>query len=178
MIREPAARRYAQAAFELAEERGDFDAWLEDLEGLADAFDEPAVARALTSERVSVAERERIIQQAAPGIRPLPWNLVRLLLSRGRIRLLPEVAEALRELVEERQGIVRAVVTTAVELDEEGRRSIAGRLGQLTGKQVLVETQVDESILGGLVARIGDRLIDGSARTKLAALKASLEGRR
>lgn len=177
MIQDPAARRYAQAAFELAEERNSFDEWLEDLEGLADAFADPAVARALASQRVAPDQKEALIRQAAPALRPLPWNLVRLLVRRNRVHLLPQIAEALRELVDERRGIAKAVVTTAVPIDEDDRRRIAARLGEITGKQVLVETRVDESIMGGLVARIGDRLIDGSTRTKLLALRAALEGR-
>jgi F-type H+-transporting ATPase subunit delta len=67
-------------------------------------------------------------------------------------------------------------VVTAVPLDEQGRQELAGRLSQITGKQVLIEAHEDPQILGGLVARIGDRLIDGSTRSKLSALRRELVG--
>lgn len=177
MIQDPAARRYAQAVFELAEERGAFDEWLEDLDALAAAFSEPVVARALASQRIPPDRKEALIRQAAPDLRPLSWNLVRLLIRKNRLHLLPQIAEALRELIDERRGVAKAIVTTAVPLDEADRQRVAERLSQITGKQVVVETRVDESIMGGLVARIGDRLIDGSTRTKLLALRAALEGK-
>ncbi len=177
MIQDPAARRYAQAVFALAEEKGTFDEWLEDLEALAAAFSEPLVARTLSSQRIPADRKEALIRQAAPDLRPLSWNLVRLLIRKNRLRLLPQIAEALRELVDERRGVAKAIVTTAVPLDDSDRQRIAERLSAITGKQVVVEPRVDESIMGGLIARIGDRLIDGSTRTKLLALRAALEGK-
>lgn len=177
MIQDPAARRYAQAIFALAEEKGTFDEWLDDLETLAVAFSDPVVARALSSQRIPAERKEALIRQAAPDLRPLSWNLLRLLIRKKRLHLLPQIAEALRELVDERRGVAKAIVTTALPLDGADRQRVAERLSQITGKQVLVETRVDESIMGGLIARIGDRLIDGSTRTKLLALRAALEGK-
>jgi F-type H+-transporting ATPase subunit delta len=101
---------------------------------------------------------------------------VRLLGSKGRLELLPQIAEAFQEFVDERRGIAHARVVTAVPLNDDEQRALAERLSQLTGKTVDLRLYHDESILGGLVARIGDRLIDGSTKSKLIALKRRLAG--
>jgi F-type H+-transporting ATPase subunit delta len=93
---------------------------------------------------------------------------------RGRTALAPQVAEAFQELVDAERGIAHAVVTTAVPLSEGEREAVAKRLGEIAGRQVLVETEVDVGIIGGLIARIGDKLIDGSTRSQLAALRRRL----
>jgi F-type H+-transporting ATPase subunit delta len=84
------------------------------------------------------------------------------------------VAEAFDEMVEERQGIVRAHATTAVPLATGDRQALSERIAQLTGQQVVLDTEVDQAILGGMVVLIGDRLIDGSTRSRLRALRNSM----
>jgi F-type H+-transporting ATPase subunit delta len=79
-------------------------------------------------------------------------------------------------MLDDRRGIAHATVTTAVALSDEERRAVTGKLSSITGKQVDITSVVDESIIGGVVARIGDQLIDGSTRTRLLALKRRLEG--
>ena len=79
-------------------------------------------------------------------------NLFRLLRRKARLALGPDIASFFRELVDEERGVARAVVTSAVELDDDRRSALARRLAEQTGKQVTVETQVDPSILGGLIA--------------------------
>jgi F-type H+-transporting ATPase subunit delta len=103
---------------------------------------------------------------------------VRLLTAKGRLALLPQIAEAFQELVDDYRGIAHADVLTAVPLDEQGQQELSARLSQITGKSVLIEAHQDPQILGGLVARIGDRLIDGSTRSKLHALRRELAGSR
>ncbi|MHB8377115.1 MAG: F0F1 ATP synthase subunit delta, partial [Dehalococcoidia bacterium] len=80
------------------------------------------------------------------------------------------------EQVDERRGIAHALVTTAVPLSDDERGAVAARLSAITGKTVDVVPVVDPAIIGGVVARIGDQLIDGSTRTRLKALRRSLEG--
>jgi F-type H+-transporting ATPase subunit delta len=101
---------------------------------------------------------------------------VRLLGSKGRLALIPQIAERFQELFDEERGIAHAQVVTAVAMSDAERDALTKRLSELTGKQVDVKAFVEPEILGGLVARIGDRLIDGSARTKLLALKRQLAG--
>jgi F0F1-type ATP synthase delta subunit len=92
------------------------------------------------------------------------------------VHLAAQIAEEFRVLLDEQRGIAWAEVLTAIPLDEEQKRRVAARLGEVTGKQVNVDAAVDPSILGGLIARIGDTLIDGSTRSRLLALKKELMG--
>ncbi len=101
-------------------------------------------------------------------------NLLKLLESKGRLPLLSQIAEFFQTLLDDHNGIAHAQVLTAVAMTEDEQRTLATRLSELTGKQVLVEAHEAPEILGGMVARIGDRLIDGSAKTKLLALKREL----
>ncbi len=171
-----AARRYAEAAFELALERDDLDRWAGDLRALAGVLAEPGAVAFFDSARVPDAQKERVLEQVLEGIGPLAWNLARLLVSRGRLGLGPQIALAFQELLDGHRGVAQAQVTTAVPLTASQADAVAARLGELTGKQVVVEAHEDPQIIGGLVARIGDQLIDGSTRARLESLKRELEG--
>ena len=176
MLRDPAAKRYAQAGFELARERNELDAWERDLRTIGEALGSAEALTFLASGRVPTTAKESFLQQVAPAPAPLVWNLVRLLAAKGRLALLPQIAEAFQELLDEHRGIAHAQVVTAVAMSESEQQELARRLSELTGKQVLVEAEEEPEMLGGLVARIGDRLIDGSTRSKLRALKRELAG--
>jgi F-type H+-transporting ATPase subunit delta len=171
------ARRYAEAVFEIASETGSLDAWSNDLRTIADFVVEPDVARILASGKVPRSEKLRLLSAALqPNIGPLAWNLVQLLEQRGKADIAPEIERLFRERVDDARGIAHAVVTTAVPLSEEERQAVTTRLSTITGKLVTITPVVDEAIIGGMVARIGDELIDGSTRSRLVALKRRLEG--
>ena len=172
-----AARRYAEAVFDIADESETFDRWSEDLRAIAGFTAEPDVRALLTSGRVPRDEKRRLLEAGlASEVSPLAMNLVRVLNERGKIAAAPEVQQAYQQMLDDRRGVAHAVVTTAVPLADDERASVAARLSELTGKQVDVTPVVDESIIGGMIARIGDELIDGSTRTRLLALKRRLEG--
>jgi F-type H+-transporting ATPase subunit delta len=171
------ARRYAEAAFALAVESDTLDRWSGDLLTIANFVDEPEVSGIVQSGRVPRDEKMRLLDAGLkPYVSPLAMNLVRLLEQRGKVTLAREVQISFQEMVDQRRGIAHAVVTTAVPIDGAERAAIATKLSTLTGKQVDVTSVVDQSIIGGIVARIGDQLVDGSTRSRLAALKRSLEG--
>lgn len=174
MIRDVAAKRYAEAAFEIAREQGKEEEWAQGLRLLAALSADPQAQAFLESARVPLEGKLELAERALEGAEPLVLNLARLLIQRGRISLGPQIAEAFQELWDESRGIAHAVVTTAVPLSDEEREAVARKLREITGKEVVLETRVDEGIIGGLVARIGDRLIDGSTRSKLLALKHKL----
>ncbi len=174
MIREIAARRYAEAAFQIAREQGTEERWSEGMSLMAAVFSDPEVGAVMQEARISTADKMRLAERALEGVDPLVLNMARLLVHRGRTALAPQIAEALRELVDAERGIAHAVVTTAVPLSEGEAAAVAERLSEIADKQVVIETQVDEGIIGGLVARIGDKLIDGSTRSQLLALKRRL----
>jgi F-type H+-transporting ATPase subunit delta len=168
------ARRYAEAAFQIAERDDAIDRWLEDLHDAVAALDDESIARVLQNPAVPLDARQRLLD-AALADRPAPVrNLVALLLRRGRIELLPDVVREYQRLRDRRAGIVTAAVTSASALDEHELRALTQRLEQMTGGQVRLETDVDPGILGGVVVRLGDRLIDGSVRGRLERLRTRL----
>ena len=176
MSSDPAAKRYAQAAFELARDRNELEVWERDLTSLDAALASNEALAFVANRQVPRDLKEDFVHRAAGELSPLVWNLVRLLNQRGRLELLPRIAERFRELLDERRGIAHVQVLTAVEVSPEEREALTRRLSELTGKQVEMQTFVEPEILGGLVARIGDRLIDGSTKSKLLALKRQLAG--
>lgn len=173
------ARRYAEAVFELAREQDALDAWSRDLARIAAFASETDVARVVAAAGVP---RKRKLELLSAGlereISPVAMNLVKLLLQRERISLAPALQATFQAMVDEHRGVAHATVTTAVALSGAEREAIAKRLSQITGKKVDVTPVVDEAIIGGMVARIGDQLIDGSTRTKLVALKRRLAAAR
>ena len=175
MIREIAARRYAEASFLIAHEQGTEERWSEGLALMAAVFSDPEIVAVMQEARVPGADKMRLAEGALQDVDPLVLNLARLLVHRGRTALAPQIAEAFQELTDAERGIAHAVVTTAVPLSDAETREVAEKLSEISGKQVVVEAQVDEGIIGGLVARIGDKLIDGSTRSHLTALKRRLQ---
>lgn len=178
MLRDPAARRYARAAFSLASDRGELDAWERNLRSLAAVLASGEAQAFVAGRQVPREAKEAFLQRTAGDLTPLVWNLVRLLSVKGRLAILPQIAEAFQELVDDARGVAHAQVLTAVQLGDDEQQAMARRLSELTGKQVTVHAHEAPEILGGLVARIGDELIDGSTRSKLEALRRQLAGTR
>jgi F-type H+-transporting ATPase subunit delta len=170
----PLSRRYAQAFFELARDAKQIAQWRDALAAAADALTRPEIARALENPRLSQAERRRAGLALLEGALPQLRNLVQLLIERRRTRLLPEVLAHYDRLADRESGVVRARVTTAVAVDQRLRTAIERALSQRFGAEVQTDVQQDPDILGGLVVRIGDRVIDDSVRTHLQQLQAAL----
>lgn len=169
-----AARRYAQAAFEIARETDQLDGWQSDLESLAAAWEETDFAAALENPRIPLNTRMELLRRRLGDVAPLVLNLACLLLIRGRLGLAGGIVQAYGILLDAHRGIERAEVTTAVPLEESEREGISRRLAETLGKEIRLTARVDPQIIGGLVARIGDRLLDGSTRNKLISLKKTL----
>ena len=170
------AKRYAQAAFEISLENNTLDQWLADLRQLEEAAKDPAFAIIMDSPRIPFDEKERIVRRRLEGVQPFVLNLTVLMISKGRLELIPRLVQEYEKLLNAHRGIEHAIVTTAVPLSKEEEEAIANKLGQFTGKKIVLETRVDPSIIGGMVARVGDKIIDGSTKTRLQAMKRSLAG--
>jgi F-type H+-transporting ATPase subunit delta len=121
-------------------------------------------------------EKQALVKKALEGVEKEVLSLALILLRRGRTSLAPGIADAYQELLDEARGVSHATVTTAVPLTDEELEVVKKKLAEIAGGEVVVETKVDEEILGGVVVRIGDRLIDGSTRNRLLALKQQLAG--
>lgn len=167
------ARRYAEAAFEIAERDDSMDAWRAALTLADERLTSPEVRRLLANPSVPAASRvsalERIVGDDVTGA---PRSLLALMVRRGRFELLPGVIREFTRLYRRREGIVEATVTSATELDTDEMKALHERLVAVTGSQIELQHHVDPELLGGLQVRVGDRLIDGSVRGRLERLRA------
>ncbi|MBI5485880.1 MAG: ATP synthase F1 subunit delta [Deltaproteobacteria bacterium] len=169
--------RYARALFALAEEKQNLPTLQREWKDLAETFREsPTLGPTLANPHLPLDQRERALSDLLDRLpaSPATRGAVRLLLQKGRILMLPDVAGAFEKLVEDRTGRARATVTTAVPLSEDFHRGLQERLEKASGRKLAVERKVDGEILGGVVARVGDVLYDGSLRSALARLREKL----
>jgi F-type H+-transporting ATPase subunit delta len=168
------ARRYAEAYFELARDAGDIPGWRKELAALVDVFAHEEVARAVVNPRLPLSQRVRLGLDLLDGASQPARNLARLLIERRRTPLLPEILAHYDSLADRESGVVRAEVTTAIPVDEKTEREISTALSKRFGRSVQVTLHQDPSILGGVVIRVGDRVLDDSLRTHLRQLQAAL----
>ncbi|MBX3028695.1 MAG: ATP synthase F1 subunit delta [Chloroflexi bacterium] len=169
------ARRYAEAATQIADRDGTLGDWVAAVERASERLSAADLMRVLSDPAIPFADRRRVAEQVlGDTVTGGPRNLVLLLVRRGRIELLPQVAAELRRLHDQRAGIATAVVTSAAPLTPEEAAAVSQRLSEMTGDTVQLELQVDPSLLGGVQVRIGDRLIDGSVRGRLERLRSRL----
>jgi F-type H+-transporting ATPase subunit delta len=179
-MREPTiARNYAEALVSLAERAGDLDGWGATITEVADAVEtDPRLAGFLATPRVSAKRKGEIITKAFQD--RLPRLFVRFLgavIMNRRQQLIPEIATEYAALVDERQGRVHARVTVASEPDDATRAIVEQRVGGITGKKVVPHFVVKPEILGGVIVRVGDTVMDGSLARKLATLRTRMLGR-
>lgn len=177
MIDSAVAERYGRAIFELAHEAGQLKPVTDQLQALASLYaDSPELQRVLEDPLVQTGQRDAILSDVAGrlSLSPLAVNAVRLLVMRRRVRALPEIARRLAGLSDEKAGVLRATVTSAIPLSETYYQNLASELEKVTGKKILLERKQDPSLIAGVVTRIGDNTIDGSVRGHLAALERRL----
>jgi len=171
------AKRYATAAFTVAAESNDFDTWLQTLDELARIMRMPSARIVFTSPTVAADDKRRALDRLLPSAPPMVRSFLHIVAERDRLDEVPGIAEALHDLINKRRGIVTAEVTTAVPLDAQLEQVIAQRLAAFLNRQqqqITIRARVDPSIIGGVVARVGDRLIDDSVRGRLERLRRAL----
>jgi F-type H+-transporting ATPase subunit delta len=171
--RDSAPRRYAEAAVQLATRDDSIETWRRELE-LAAAVTDGQLMDVLANPALPLDERldaaNRVLADLSQSVR----NLVFLLVRRRRIEQLPRVVAEFIRLDDRRQEITHATATSAAPLTDIERKALTARLEQMTGGRIALETDIDTSLLGGLVVRVGDRLIDGSVRGRLERLRNQL----
>ena len=176
MARKAYARRYAQAVFEIALEKKELERWQSDLQKIVDTVGDAAFLAALESPKIKFDDKTRLLSERLGEVNPLALNLVRLLITRASIGIIGAIAKEYQRMLDGYHGIEPAEVITAVPLDDKDMQKLTENLGALVGKKVVLKSKVDPSVIGGIVARVGGKLLDGSTRSKLAALRKELVG--
>jgi len=169
-----AAKRYARAVFELAQQEGTVDEWARRIAKVRELFDDPEVAAVLSNPTIAIREREALVATAPKLFDEEATNLARLLIESGRVDEAPEVDLEFQRLADDAAGRVRATVTTAVELLSEDRERVARELSKRLDKDVKLSVVVDPRILGGMKLQYGDRIVDASVATRLEQLRRRL----
>jgi F-type H+-transporting ATPase subunit delta len=167
-------RRYAQAYFDLARQSNEVAERRAELVRATETIAHPAVADALANPRLTLSDRTRLALDLLDGVAEPARNLVRLLIERNRTGVFAELVDTYDALSDRDSGVVRAEVITAVPVDAELKKRIGTLLGRKLGSAVQTEVRQDAEIIGGLVIRIGDRVIDNSVRTRLEQLRTAL----
>ena len=180
MTNKTAATRYARALLDVAVKEGQTDP--REIESQLAAFAElftrhPTLAKVLLNPAVPAPRKKAAVADVVARVQPsvVVGKLLVLLAERDRLVLLPDLVDSYRERLLDHLKIVRAEVTTAVALGAERAKAVEQSLAALTGRTVTLATRVDPAIIGGVVARIGSTVYDGSVTRQLERMKAQLE---
>jgi F-type H+-transporting ATPase subunit delta len=175
MLKGAIARRYAGAMFDIALKQNTLDRTLEDVQGIGQLFSKHTLAFLLNEPKVPLQRKETALREALSNrVLPTSLNLALLVVQRGLVEVMPNIARELQQLVFDYKNQAVAEVTTAAPMDEKQLALVKAALEEQTGKTILLQTRVDPTILGGVVARVGDQLIDGSVQQRLQVLKRQL----
>jgi F-type H+-transporting ATPase subunit delta len=167
------ARRYGEALMSFAGDDRTVESFRDSLERLGAAFDRATVA-ALANPAIPRAQREAAVAAAVKSEPPAIRAVMRLLVERDHVVLVPIIASAFADLVDRRLGIEKARITTAIDLDERDRGALLRRLEERSGKKLRATFAVDPALVGGARVQVGDHLIDASLDARLRALARQL----
>ncbi|OGR00741.1 MAG: ATP synthase F1 subunit delta [Deltaproteobacteria bacterium RIFOXYD12_FULL_55_16] len=173
------AKRYAKALFAVGKEGNAFAEFSKTLEAMAELFvGMPEVADALTNPLYPVEAREKVMEHllVSMQVSQVMGNFFKLLVQKKRANILPDIAAVFQAMVDADNNMCQGTVISAMELTPELRAKVRATLEKITGHQVVLTAQVDPSIIGGIVAKVGDLVLDGSIRSQLAGLKESIKG--
>ena len=165
------AKRYAQAVFELGLERDRLDQWAAELELAEGVLQDDEFKAFLKHAGVPAAEKVKAVDSVLGQAEPVIRNVVNLLVARGLVDVISDLRASYVDLLDRHMGRQRVQVTSAVPLEQEELDRISRFVSKLVRKEVVVSADVDDSILGGMVVQIGDRLLDGSTASRLRALR-------
>ncbi len=168
---------YSEALYELAAEDGSTDSLNEELKALSDIFaSNPELYSVLGAPSVTQSEKEDLLEKVFGGrISDISFNFLCLAARKGRIRALPAIASAYRRKWNDVNGVMDVTVTSVRPLSGEQRKKLVDRLSAVYGKKIVLTEQTDPSIMGGLKVTFGDRMLDGTVRTKLDDIRSNMK---
>jgi len=177
MINQTVARRYAQALFDIAREKGAVDKFAADLAAVTGSLEtSPELRRVIYNRLATAAVKQELIKKVYPaGMEPMVANFVSLVLDKAREEHLPAIMAAFNDLVDKENRILRAQVRVAQAISGDQQLQLEKKLSALTGQQILANVQVDPALIGGMSVKIGDVVYDGSIARRLGILKKHLQ---
>ena len=168
------SKRYAEAVFEIAQENNQLEEWRQGLEKITSVLEIPELKVILVSPKLSFESKRKLLQECLKDILPSALNLVYLLVAKGRTNLVALIKKEYDRLLDSFYGIERIKIITAVPIEDNVRGMLIDKLEKLTSNEVVSDFELNPAILGGIVIKIGDKLIDGGLKTRLETLKKNL----
>lgn len=172
------AGRYAQAVFDIVKEEGGLDALAQQVDDLGAALADSSDLKDLINSPLYTREQQTgaIAALASKmGLSATLANTLQLMGKNRRLFVLPQLVTRLGDLIAEERGEVTADVTSAIALSDEQQKRLADTLSEKSGKKVKLKTRVDESLIGGMIVKMGSQMIDSSVRSKLASLQNAMK---
>lgn len=176
MLRGAVGGRYAEALYELAKRDNQVDAVEQELKSVNELIQgNRDLQKVLYHPRITAEEKKALLQEMLEGkVSVVTFEFLKLLVDRQREQFLSDIVEYFVNMANADRNITAAQITSAIGLTDDEKKKLGAVLGKITGKKVVTSYSVDPSLIGGVVVRIGDRVIDGSIRTRLAALREHL----
>ena len=178
MITNAVARRYAKALVQLGAEEGTVEKFNAELAAFnATVEANPALSSIFPSPAYGIEAKREILKEIMGklGFSATGTNFIQLLLDNGRLDLLPQIAESYSAFADELSGVIRPTLASGLPLDESQVEEVRGALEKSTGKKVMLKVEIDPTLIGGVVTKIGDKLFDGSVRTQLNRIEDILQ---
>ncbi len=174
---ERVAKTYSRALFEVGLENNNLDVFMEELKVVRDMFREyPDFYEILISPKINTEEKKKIVDEVFKGKATNEINnFMKILLDKRRVKDLYSIVEQFENLIYEHKGIVKATAITTVLLGKDEKDSLTKKLESITGKEVELINEIDKSVLGGVLIKLGDQVIDGTLKGKLNNLQISLK---
>jgi|LGOV01.1.fsa_nt_gb F-type H+-transporting ATPase subunit delta len=171
------AKTYSQALFEVGLDNNNLDVFMEELKVVRDMFREyPDFYEILISPKINTEEKKKIVDEVFKGKATNEINnFMKILLDKRRVKDLYSIVEQFENLIYEHKGIVKATAITTVLLGKDEKDSLTKKLESITGKEVELINEIDKSVLGGVLIKLGDQVIDGTLKGKLNNLQISLK---
>jgi len=154
--------------------KSELERWRGDLGKIADVAADPKLMALLEDPESSLDAKKNRLEKRLKEVNPLALNLACLLVTRDRLKIAGDILEKYERLLDGHYGIEHAEVVTALRLDEEDKERLSSRLEEITGRKFAIDAKVDPAIVGGLIIKIGDKVVDSSLRSKLEALRKNL----
>ena len=172
------ARRYAKALLSIGKDDGEAETYREELDGFASLMSrEKALEQAICNPLYAVSERKKVLEKVIDkvGVSKVMVSFFLLLFDKGRFGFLHAINDFYQILADELQGIARANLVSATELSSETVEKIRTTLSEKTGKDIILEVDQDPGLIGGIISRIGDLVLDGSIKSQLLNMRESLK---